>query len=97
MGTVREYSSGALIIVITPIEGNVEQIIVPENLEITWVNGRRASPKDIVIGETVYAEGEIDSLGRMIAQRLVIMHETAQVTETPTPVVSPSIVASAGT
>jgi len=93
MGTVREYSPGALIIVITPIEGSVEQIIVPENLEITWVNGRRASPKDIVIGETVYAEGEIDSLGRMIAQRLVIMHETAQVTETPTPVVSPSIVA----
>ena len=72
VGIVREYSPGALIIVLTPIEGNVEQIIVTENATITLADGTRASASQIVPGETLFAEGTLDSLGRMIASSIVL-------------------------
>ena len=85
LGTVREYSPGALIIVITPTEGNTEQIIVPENLEMVWSTGGRASPREIVTGQLLYAEGTLDALGRLIAARIVIMEDG----KPPTPTSSP--------
>ncbi len=87
-GTVREYSPGALIIVITPKEGDVEQIIVPENLEVTWDTGERASPREIAPGQEIEAEGELDRLGRLVARRIVI--GVGQETPTPTHTLRPS-------
>jgi len=72
VGTVREYSPGALIIVLTPLEGNVEQIIVTENARITFSDGSRASPRDIAPGKTIFAEGPLDALGRMIANSIIL-------------------------
>ena len=100
VGTVREYSPGALIIVISPREGDVEQVIVAETLEVTWSTGERATPRDIVPGQTIYAEGSLDPLGRMIAQQIVITRDgratttpsvQPQVTETPTGTPTPEI------
>ncbi|MEA3408582.1 MAG: PA14 domain-containing protein [Chloroflexota bacterium] len=87
-GTVREYSPGALIIIITPNEGDVEQIIVPENLEVMWDTGERASPREIAPGQQIEAEGELDRLGRLIAQRIVI--QPIQVSPTPTATARPT-------
>ena len=85
LGTVREYSPGALIIVITPREGSVEQIIVAENATLIWASGRRASAIEIVPGHTIYAEGQLDALGRMIADRIVITQEEKPPTATMSP------------
>jgi hypothetical protein len=81
IGVVRDYSPGALIIAIEPREGTATQIIVPENLQVAWGDGRRASPREIAIGQTLYAEGQMDALGRLIAGRIVI---TRQAEFTPT-------------
>lgn len=69
LGVVEDYTPGALIIVIAPIEGKVEQIIVPENLEVTWKDGSRASPREISPGQTIYAEGVLGSPGTACRQR----------------------------
>ncbi|MBN1401991.1 MAG: hypothetical protein JXA74_14210 [Anaerolineae bacterium] len=87
VGVVQDYSPGALIIIVQPTEGSAEQIIVPENLEVTWADGRRASPREIAPGQTLLAEGELDSLGRLVAQRIVITQNTAA---TSTPLASPT-------
>ncbi len=81
-GMVTEYEPGALIIVITPLQGDVDQVIVPENLEVTWADGGRASPQEIVVGQEILAEGQLDSLGRLVAQR--IAPQRPGVTATPT-------------
>ncbi len=88
LGIVREYSPGALIIVITPIQGNTEQIIVPENIEVLWKDGRRASPSEISRGQTIRAEGTLDSLGRLVARVITIVDPGP--TPTATPAVSPT-------
>jgi len=80
LGVVREYSPGALIIVLTPLEGAAEQVIVPENLEVTWADGRRASPMDIGPGQKIFAEGVLDALGRLVATRIVITEQGKQPT-----------------
>lgn len=85
IGTVREYSPGALIIVITPSEGNVEQIIVPENIEVIWSNGQRASPREIAPGQVIYAEGDLDALGRLVARRITIVQAAPKLTVTASP------------
>jgi hypothetical protein len=85
VGLVKEYSPGALIIVITPIEGNVTQIIVPENIAVVWGNGDRASPQDIVPGQTLFAEGTIDAIGRMVASQITIVQGGASPTPTKSP------------
>ena len=85
VGVVQDYSPGALIIVISPIEGNVTQIIVPENLTVIWADGKRASPKDIAPGQTLFAEGPIDAIGRMIASQITIVREAKQPTPSPSP------------
>ncbi|MBC7256117.1 MAG: hypothetical protein H5T66_08465, partial [Chloroflexi bacterium] len=85
LGTVREYSPGALIIVITPSEGNVEQIIVPENIEVVWSNGQRASPREIAPGQVIFAEGMLDALGRLVAQRITIVQAAPKITMTASP------------
>lgn len=91
LGIVREYSAGALIIIMTPIEGTVEQIIVPENTVVTRSNGERASLQEIAPGTTIYAEGTLDALGRMIAQHIVITKakEEPTVTQSPPPTSPP--------
>jgi hypothetical protein len=88
LGVVQDYTPGALIIVIAPIEGNVTQIIVPENLEVSWEDGRRASPREIAPGQTIYAEGTLDPLGRLVAGAITIIDPGAA--RTATPMVSPT-------
>jgi hypothetical protein len=83
-GVVTSYEPGALIIVIEPLQGDVDQIIVPEGLIVVWENGQRASPREIIPGVTLYAQGPTDSLNRLIAERVVIT-AAAQVTATLTP------------
>lgn len=94
LGVVEDYTPGALIIVIAPIEGKVEQIIVPENLEVTWKDGSRASPREISPGQTIYAEGVLDPLGRLVASTITIIDPEAAATVTPmvspTPLQSPT-------
>lgn len=90
VGTVREYSPGALIIVLTPIEGDVEQIVVVENLVITFSDGSRASPKDIGPGQTLFAEGPLDSLGRMIATSIILTSNGEHPTATMPPPTRPA-------
>jgi len=85
VGLVKDYSPGALIIVISPIEGDVTQIIVPENLTIVWADGKRASPKDIAPGQTLFAEGTIDAIGRMIASQITIVQAGGQATPSSSP------------
>lgn len=88
-GTVREYSPGALIIIITPDEGDVEQIIVREDVQVIWGDtGERALPQDIAPGQEIEAEGELDGMGRLIAQHIII--EVRQATPTPTHTPGPS-------
>jgi len=84
VGVVREYSPGALVIVLTPIEGSVEQVIVPENTRITFEDNGRASVANITVGQTLRAEGTLDALGRLIASHIVIVR-LAESTETSTP------------
>ncbi len=83
-GIVTDYSAGALIIVIQPTEGDVEQIIVPENLEVVWASGHRASPMDISPGQSIYAEGQLDSLDRLVADLIIIMEEGSGPIPSPT-------------
>ncbi|MHB1318736.1 MAG: hypothetical protein ACYCYF_08985, partial [Anaerolineae bacterium] len=83
LGVVREYTLGALIIVIAPIEGDVTQIIVPENLEVSWEDGRRATPREISPGQTIYAEGALDALGRLVAGAITIIDHGSAATATP--------------
>ena len=100
VGLVKEYSPGALIIIISPIEGDVTQIIVPENLTVFWADGKRASPRDIAPGQTLFAEGTLDAIGRMIASQITIVQGEAQATpsssarppatQQPSPTVTPS-------
>ena len=86
VGLVRDYSPGALIIVIQPLEGSAEQVIVPENLEVTWADGSRATPREIASGQTLYGEGTLDALGRLVASRIVI---TKGIAPTPTSTSTP--------
>lgn len=85
VGVVRDYSPGALIIVITPSEGVADQIIVPENIEVSWTTGQRASPREITPGQVIYAEGRLDALGRVVATRIVIMQGAPALTATTAP------------
>lgn len=86
VGVIREYSPGALVIVLNPIEGSIEQVIVPENTQITFEDNGRASPSDLTIGQTLFAEGTLDTLGRLVAGHIVIVKPPeATVTDTPAP------------
>ena len=94
-GVVREYSPGALIIVMTPIEGDVEQVIVLDGVRVERDGGTLAAPDDIVPGQTLFVEGALDPLGRLIAARIVIVMTagtptpTSSVTASPTPSATP--------
>ena len=97
VGIVRDYEPGALIIVLTPLEGTIEQVIVPEGLEVVWASGERASPREIAPGQTLFAEGLADAVGRLIAERIVISRPpedtptpTLVLTSTPRPSPTPS-------
>lgn len=89
-GIVEDYSPGALIIVIEPTEGEVDQVIVQENLEVIWESGLRASPMDILPGQHIYAEGILDSLERLVANLIIIMEGGPEYTPMPTLSVSPT-------
>ena len=92
VGVVRTYEPGALIIVIVPSEGEADQIIVPENIDVTWLSELRASPREIVPGQTLYAEGQLDALKRLVAQRIVIVEDAPPSTATvgPTATITPT-------
>jgi len=72
VGVVREYSPGALIIILTPTKGSAEQVIVPENVRVTHADGRPSSPSEVRPGASIRAEGALDSLGRLVASAIVI-------------------------
>jgi len=84
-GLVREYTPGALIIVMTPVEGGVEQVIVVEGVRVERESGAPASSADIAPGQTLFAEGALDSIGRLIASRIVIVAGSPTATPTPSP------------
>ena len=95
VGNVRAYSPGALFIVLEPIEGTVEQIIVTAELRVVFANGGGASVADIVPGQVLMAEGPLDALGRMVARQITIIEQartpTAPLpTHTPTPETTPT-------
>ena len=96
VGVVRSYEPGGLIIVIVPTEGEADQVIVPENIEVVWLSGVRASPREIVPGQTLYAEGELDPLVRLVAQRIVIVEDAPAGTATPMSTNTPTPTAAAG-
>jgi hypothetical protein len=92
-GVVREYTPGALIIVMRPLEGNVEQVIVPENTTVTRIGGERASLREIAPGTHIHAEGVLDALGRLVAEHIIIEAEGAaipSVTPTHSPTAPPT-------
>jgi len=72
VGVVREYSPGALIIVLTPVEGSIEQVIVPESVRVSHADGRPSSPGEVRPGATIRAEGVLDDLRRLVASAIVI-------------------------
>jgi len=82
-GTVVEYSAGALIIIIAPDVGDIEQIIVPENVVVVNGGGRRASPAEIVPGQHIVADGELDALGRLVAAQILLDGEPPEATPVP--------------
>ena len=88
-GTVLEYSAGALIIVIAPDGGDVAQIIVPENVVVVNGGGRRASPAEIVPGQHIVAEGQLDALGRLVAEQILLDGEVPEATAIPQPTSTP--------
>jgi hypothetical protein len=83
VGRVRAYTAGALIIVLDPTEGNVDQIIVTDKVQVTMGENLPASPGDIAPGQTLSAQGNLDDLGRLVAERIVIVRQVG--TETPNP------------
>lgn len=90
IGVVQDYPPGALIIVLQPGEGAIEQVIVPEDVVVMWGQEREVTPFEIASGQTIYAEGPVDALGRLVAQRIIIVKEavptgTPTVTGTPSP------------
>jgi len=58
LGIVKSYDPGGLIVVIAPLQGDVEQVIVSQETLLTWQDGERASPREIVVGQTFFAEGD---------------------------------------
>jgi hypothetical protein len=82
-GHVREYAPGALIMVIVPSEGQIEQIIMLEDVQIVWADGRRAAPQDISPGQALSAEGTLDALGRLIASQITISPVVTRPSATP--------------
>lgn len=82
-GVVREYSPGALVIVMEPIEGDVEQVIVLEGVVVRRDDGSAATPEAIRPGQTLLAEGTLDPLGRLVASVITIVLEP-RTTATPT-------------
>ena len=92
VGVVSAYPPGALIIVLDPIEGPYDQVIVPDFVRVAFPGGKAGSPEDIRVGQIVFAEGLPDVLGRLIAQRIVIVREPEPIAtlSPPTPKLSPS-------
>ena len=96
VGVVREYSPGALIIVLTPREGSIEQVIVPDDVQVSHADGRPSSPGEVRAGATIRAEGALDSLRRLVARSIVIEAlqaptSTATVTPSNTPVAAATL------
>jgi len=83
LGRVREYSPGALIIVIEPTVGQVDQIIILEDVIVVHEDDSPATTYDILPGQTLFVEGELDPLGRLIARRIMITGSVPSPTPLP--------------
>lgn len=88
LGRVRAYTPGALIIVLDPTEGSADQIIVTDRVRVTMGENQPASPRDIAPGQTLSVQGALDDLGRLVADRIVIVRLVG--TETPNPSGTPT-------
>ncbi len=56
-GVVREYSPGALIVVMTPIEGDVEQVIILEGVHVEREGGLAATAEEIALARRSSSRG----------------------------------------
>ncbi|MHB9034394.1 MAG: PA14 domain-containing protein [Anaerolineae bacterium] len=82
-GTVKEYSPGALIAIIAPAAGNIEQIIITEETKVQDPDGKAVSLSRVKPGVTITCQGSLDPLGRMIAQTIVITPVSATASPAP--------------
>lgn len=96
LGTVREYTPGALIIVMDPSMGQIDQVIVLDQVSVVREDGALARPEDIMPGQTLFVEGTLDALGRLIAQRIMITGSMPTPTPLPLWTPTPAVTATAG-
>ncbi|NLV74214.1 MAG: hypothetical protein GXY52_05980 [Chloroflexi bacterium] len=90
-GRIREYAPGALIAVITPESGNIEQLIITEQTQIVDAKGKPASRDRLVSGASIVAMGTLDSLNRLIARTITVGEAGTTGTPRPTRQVTPSL------
>ncbi|MHB1357206.1 MAG: PA14 domain-containing protein [Anaerolineae bacterium] len=88
VGQVKEYSPGALIAIIKPASGNIEQIIITADTQVTDDSGKPVPLSTLKPGVTITSTGILDPLGRLIAQTIRVAKAASIRTSTPTPAIS---------
>jgi len=81
VGQVKEYSPGALIAIIKPLSGNIEQVIIPDDVEVAYQDGRPSNLSRLIPGAVATFTGTVDQLQRLIAKTIIV----AEATPTPRP------------
>jgi hypothetical protein len=87
-GQVKEYSPGALIAIIKPTSGNIEQIIITTDTKVVDENGKSIPLSSLKPGVMITTTGSVDPIGRLIAQTIKIAKTAATSTPTLTPAIS---------
>lgn len=87
-GQVKEYTPGALIAIIKPTSGKIEQIIITADTQVTDDSGKPIPLNSLKPGVTITCSGMLDPLGRLIAQTIKVAKAANTPTSTSTPVVS---------
>ncbi|MGI6368118.1 MAG: PA14 domain-containing protein [Anaerolineae bacterium] len=88
-GVVEDYAPGALIIVLQPLDSDIQQVIVPDNIQVRWKDGSLAAANEIEPQQTIEAQGQVDALGRLIAHTITIVDPASPPTATPAPTATP--------
>jgi hypothetical protein len=87
-GQVQDYTPGALIAIIKPTSGKVEQVIITADTKVTDDNGKPVPLSSIKVGTTITCSGTLDPLGRLIAQAIKVAKTSSTPTATSTKSVS---------
>lgn len=87
-GQVNEYTPGALIAIIKPTSGNIEQIIITADTQVTDDGGKPIPLNSLKPGVTITCSGILDPLGRLIAKTIKVAKTTNTPTSTSTRVAS---------